>query len=560
LKLEYAEISVQDLVRSAQKDRSIAIPEFQRPFQWDQDDVAEMMRTVIRDWPSGAILLIGPGELLKRIAVTALKGAPSIEEGDKNNVQTLVLDGQQRLTSVFQALTNNSEKFVFYVDMKAVHDHDRFEDECLAWAKRDDFPEAQEAANRFWATLDVLYSELRFNEWLDQIDKELRDRMEYLFEEHLWPIRAYKFPGITLPAKLEFRSLVRIFDKLNRLGEPLDTFDLLVALMLPEGFQLRERADEAARQFADIGNTSTVKAIEITKLIALEEHIRQVDEGRKGDDLSVKGIREDDVLDLVDDDASVISREWDAAVTRYSNALRFLLTHAGGTHSNLLPQDAMIIAVAIALATDDPRDGFEADLVRWVWASYFTQAYAQGVNTRAVSDALELRVWAKDGDKKPTAIGRLETQPALVAERLRDSRAGNRLFVRGVMALIVEEGANDWLRPAKDGDQQQLASHPGAIDFHHVFPDKYLVERGLPSEAIVNFTPLKAGTNRSIGRDKPSTIYGHSRFDEDALVKHRIDGGALKADNLEEYAEKRVAALKSLIASKTGVPAIAEQA
>jgi uncharacterized protein with ParB-like and HNH nuclease domain len=37
MKLEYTEISVQDLVRFAQKERRIAIPEFQRPFRWDQD-------------------------------------------------------------------------------------------------------------------------------------------------------------------------------------------------------------------------------------------------------------------------------------------------------------------------------------------------------------------------------------------------------------------------------------------------------------------------------------------------------------------------------------------
>ncbi|MGH2989273.1 MAG: GmrSD restriction endonuclease domain-containing protein [Solirubrobacterales bacterium] len=556
MKLEYQEISVQDLVRFAQKERSIAVPEFQRPFRWDQGDAADMMRTVVRDWPSGAILLIGKGDLVEKIAVSEIRGAPAVADNHKDKVDTLILDGQQRLTSVYQAVTDSSPDFVYYVDMKEVHERDRFEDECLAWAKRDDYPESQEAANQLWASLDVLFSEKAFSEWLDRIEPKLKDRMDELYEKHLWPIRAYKFPALTLPASLDFRALVRIFDKLNRLGEPLDNFDLLVALMLPEGFKLRVQSEKAAERFAEVGNTNRVKGMEIPKLIALNETLRQRKSKKKEEDRTVNGIREDDVLDLVDADPNRLSKEWDGAVRSYAKALEFLRDECGGTHNNLLPQDAMILALAVALSQPRPRKGYRADLKRWVWASYFTQAYAQGVNTRAVSDAQELAAWAKDAEKEPTAIRRLETQPEIVDERLRDSRAGNRVFVRGLMALLVSDDAKDWLEPKKGGEPQVLAQHEGAIDFHHVFPDKFLTERGKPSEMIVNFTPLKASTNRSIGRDKPSTVLGNDRFDKDALVKHRIELAAIKDDDVEKFVDNRVPALLDLIAAETGISKI----
>jgi hypothetical protein len=184
------------------------------------------------------------------------------------------------------------------------------------------------------------------------------------------------------------------------------------------------------------------------------------------------------------------------------------------------------------------------------------QTYAQGVNTRAVADSQELVAWAKDADKKPTAIKRLETQPEIIEERLRDSRAGNRVFLKGLMALLVADDAKDWLKPKTGGEAQVLARHEGAIEFHHVFPDKFLTERGRPSEMIVNFTPLKASTNRSIGRDKPSTVLGNNRFDKDALVKHRIEPTVIKNDEIEKFVDKRVVALRDLIAAETGISTI----
>lgn len=102
-----------------------------------------------------------------------------------------------------------------------------------------------------------------------------------------------------------------------------------------------------------------------------------------------------------------------------------------------------------------------------------------------------------------------------------------------------------------------MAQHEGAIDFHHVFPDKLLTERGKPSEVVVNFTSLKASTNRSIGRDQPSTVLGNGRFDKDALVKHRIELSTIKDDDIEKFIDGRVSALCSLIAAETAISKIA---
>jgi len=403
MELEYTELTVQTLLRQATRDRSIALPEFQRPYVWDESDVAAMLHTVINDWPAGTILLIGSKELINRFAFKPLEGAPDVTT---ESVRTLVLDGQQRLTSVFQVLTNNHAKFVFYLDMRRLHQQNNFDDECLRWTKREEFPQPQEAAEKLWIPIHELYDDRSFGEWLDRIDKDLAPRMQELFDGHLWPIREYKFPANTLPAELEFASLVRIFDKLNRLGEPLETFDLLVALLLPDGFQLRERAEEATKVFASVSDKFKIQPIEVTKLIALHEHLRQTAEKAAGtiETVQVGGIREDDVLDLVEYDASLVTAQWDDAVSEIAQSLEFLRAECGAVTGNLLPSAAMLLSLSLGLAYEEPRPDFRTDLKRWVWASYFTQAYAQGANTRATADAKELIEWSKNAEKKPTAI------------------------------------------------------------------------------------------------------------------------------------------------------------
>jgi len=556
MELAYSEITVQDLVHSVRKERSLALPEFQRPYVWDEEDVAELLRTVISDWPSGTILLLSGQDLINLFSVEAIKGGPAIE--DKAEVRSLVLDGQQRLTSLYQAITDSHEKVTFYVDMGRLHQQDQFDDDCLKWLPKDQFPNEVEAAERLIAPIHVLYGESAFDNWLDLVDPGLKDRLGSLFDQHLWALRTYKFPANRLPSDLGLGSLVRIFKKLNRLGEELQTFDLLVALMLNEGFKLRERHEEAKKVLSAIGADLTIKDIELPKLIALEEHLDQVDQHREDEtfEVTVGGIREDDVLNLVENTPAKLVEEWDGAVERYGAALRFLSERCGVSARSLLPQDGMILALAIGLASPKPRAGFEADLERWVWATHFAQSYRAGVNTRAVSDARELRKWSQDAEKKPTAIVDLETQPHLIVERLRDSRKGNKIFVRGLASLLVADGAQDWLTPRREGESQELSNHEGAIDVHHVFPDQFLIDRGRPSEMVVNFTPLKASTNRSIGKDAPSTVLSMERFDPDALVKHRIDGDALKSDDLESFISKRVVALRDLIASRVGISAI----
>jgi hypothetical protein len=51
-----------DLIKQAD-DGLLGLPEFQRNFIWKPKDIADLLRTVARDWPAGSFLLLeGPQE------------------------------------------------------------------------------------------------------------------------------------------------------------------------------------------------------------------------------------------------------------------------------------------------------------------------------------------------------------------------------------------------------------------------------------------------------------------------------------------------------------------
>lgn len=84
-----------DLVQMVE-DGKLAIPEFQRPFVWKPPAVADLLVSVARRWPIGTLLLLeGPQDF----AVRPLAEAPEL-----NNVELLLLDGQQRMTALYRAL------------------------------------------------------------------------------------------------------------------------------------------------------------------------------------------------------------------------------------------------------------------------------------------------------------------------------------------------------------------------------------------------------------------------------------------------------------------------
>ena len=79
----------------------LQLPDFQRGWVWDDEHIAAVVTSVARSFPIGAIMTLQTGGEV-RFKPRSVEGA--IFSGEPPKPERLLLDGQQRLTSMFQAL------------------------------------------------------------------------------------------------------------------------------------------------------------------------------------------------------------------------------------------------------------------------------------------------------------------------------------------------------------------------------------------------------------------------------------------------------------------------
>lgn len=114
-------------------NREMALPDFQRDFVWDPFATEELIESIISNYPAGSLLRIKNGTQLL-FQPRAVEGAPPLAQEARPSY--LVLDGQQRLTSLYQALHGVGEHR-YYIDLAGLESGKDLED-CVFYLRTDD--------------------------------------------------------------------------------------------------------------------------------------------------------------------------------------------------------------------------------------------------------------------------------------------------------------------------------------------------------------------------------------------------------------------------------------
>ena len=122
------EVLLKNLIDDVEKGK-IQLPDFQRGWVWDDDRIKGLLASVSRGFPMGAVMTLSAGSEIK-FRTRPIEGVQPDSVGDP---ESSLLDGQQRLTSLYQSLRypgsvdtqnirNQRIKRWYYIDMRKALD------------------------------------------------------------------------------------------------------------------------------------------------------------------------------------------------------------------------------------------------------------------------------------------------------------------------------------------------------------------------------------------------------------------------------------------------------
>ncbi|HYD54095.1 MAG TPA: DUF262 domain-containing protein [Gemmatimonadaceae bacterium] len=548
---------------------ALAIPDFQRDFTWESRRTATLLRSMMSRFPAGTFLFWAIGPDNSMFGWRPVEGAPR----RTTQPQELVLDGQQRLTSLYRALNGIGDERFFldirqFVELPSIHSPDG----ALKDAQEVDFEtavfwhaaESKEAAaldarfNRIAAHVIAVHEHRHFDDWLDdyaayhaeEMDERATKALLRAFRErYLTPLRSYGFPVVTLPSNTRIEAVATVFETLNSTGKPLGPFELLTARFYPEGVQLRDLWERAVTDHEILGEFS-IDAYSVLQGVTLRAQ---------------NSAQRSDVLRKLT--AADVQANWEPVARGFARTLELLQAECGVVSPKLLPYTMLLVPIAAAWEEVAKVKGPEQYNVlnrikRFFWCTVFSTNYDQGANSQAGADYSKLKYWLFDETKEaPEAVANLQ----ISASTLRAATTRRKALYAGLLALTVDAGARDFHTGLKLTAERMRTDK---IDSHHIFPKAFLNGRrdgqGRPvnGELALNRALIDPVTNRVIGAKAPSEYFATLRetLGEEELVEvlrsHLIDADdatdPLRSDDYEEFIARRLDDVIAAIERVTG--------
>lgn len=567
----------------------IQLPDFQRGWVWDDSHVRSLLVSIARSFPVGAVMLLETGGDV-RFQVRPIENVKI--PGKLPDPELLILDGQQRLTSLTQVLMLNEPVKTFnekgkpirrfyYLNIRKALEDSSLEDAFIA------VEEDRKQKSNFARDVDLDLSSrelecrqlyfpcnqiLNSDKWEESLQEYAPENFAVYMEfrrKVLNAFREYQLPVIELKKETSKEAVCLVFEKVNTGGVPLSVFELVTATYAADGFNLRDdwfgselrkkegRVQRLKREpvLAVLESTDFLQAI--TLLHTYERRQQDVAEGRTGKSASAVSAKRAAVLAL---DLATYQKWADTVEQSFLLTAKFLRREYVYTARDL-PYRTQLAPLAAALAMlgnrwMEPR--IYDKLARWYWCGVLGELYGGAVETRIANDLEDLLAWIDGGGPEPRTVYEAAFSPG----RLDTLRSRLAAAYKGLSILVLREGAKDffWKASIKELDMEEVA-----LDIHHLFPRVWCEKRGIKPavyNSIVNKAQISYKANRMIGGHAPSAylraLQNHPTVGLDdpqmneLLKSHRIDPEPMRADDFDEFYGRRKQALLELVESAMG--------
>ena len=486
-----ADLSIRKVIEQVTSG-GIRIPAFQRGFVWDAEHVAFLMDSIYKGYPFGAVILWRTKEALNSERTL---GPFSLPERQPDYPVDYVLDGQQRITSIFG---------VFQSDLEASSDdswtHIYFDMDAQADLQESQFValEGSEVDSSKHFPIGTFFDVAGYRQATQSLTNDqakLIDSVQSIFKEAVIP---------TQEIVTDDRAKVAIvFERVNRLGVELDVFQLLTAWTWSEDFDLQQRFADLAEElrphgFGDVAEDTNLLLRCCSAVVAGDASPSAF--------INLKG---SDVRDRFDDIAHGIR-----------GSIDFLAKNLGVESLANLPYPASLVPLAVFFARPSAKMSAEQrdTLIRWFWRSCFSRRYSAGVIrnlNRDIEEAAKLREVGASALADLTAV--------IDDDFFYNTFTLGTVNTRTFILMLAQQRPLTFI----SGQEVTLSTVLQAYnrnEFHHLMPRAFLKEKGYSAASInslANFAIISSIDNKALGGSAPSVYKKHMSAAKTPLILTR---------------------------------------
>lgn len=498
----------------------IRVPEFQRGFVWDPERVAYLMDSIYKGYPFGSILLWRTKEKLLH---ERKLGPFTLPENDPDLPIDYILDGQQRLTSIFGvfqtdlAPDGDDSWTHVYFDLMSTQDAQDSQVVCLGSNEYD--------RSRYFP-LKVLFDTVQYRlstQNLDDTMAEKIDKIQETFKEANIPVQMMNTDNKT--------SVAIVFERVNQRGVELDTLQLLSAWTWSEDFDLQRKFDEISTNLEEDG-FGVVPSDILLKCAS--------------------GVIENDPSpsSLIKLNGSVVRDNFDIIISGIKGAIDFLRKNLHVETLDNIPYPAIIIPLTVFFSSlPTVKFKLRADdaekIRRWFWKTCFSRRYNSQSVRSVREDIVEINK-IKNGINSELAEFNVEIKSSFFTESLfRINSVSSKTFV-----LLLSQ-----LRPrsfisGQHVDIGRVMREYNRAEFHHMFPQAVMRKPDIKSNydvnCLANICILSSSDNSQIRAKTPSVYRGLMPLDVSDILKSSATTETLFSDDFNTFVEERAQLLTSI--------------
>jgi len=440
------------------------------------------MDSIYKGYPFGAVTL---WRTKTQLNSENNLGPFALPEHDPDYPIDYVLDGQQRLTSIFGVFQTDISPFAG-ADTSWTKVYYDFE------AEKEDLQESlfqvlgtDRVDSRRYFPISTFFDSVAY-----------RAATEHLDEDQIREIDAVQaaFKEAVIPTQLietdDSAKIAIVFERVNRLGVELDTFQLLSAWTWSEEFNLQEQISDLAEElkpfgFGEIGQDTNLLLRCCSAVVAGQ-------------------VSAPDFLKL---NGAQVRARFDEITNGLRGAIDFLRTNMRVEKLANLPYPAMLVPLTVFFAvkdgqevrmTDDQRD----ELEHWFWRSCFSRRFSSGVLRNLKRDLVAARSLRITGNRGLAKISVSIDSDWFILNQFTIGTVNTRTFI----LMLAQLGPRSFVSGAVR-DLGEVLKNYNRTEFHHLYPRSYLTALGRSSSGInrlANFAFISAADNKILGGVAPS--------------------------------------------------------